>query len=138
MSWTPGMEMFTNISHILIALNSSMNILIYSFKVINQEMLNQHCNLLHIHCTVQYCTSQHLVFRQYAMIFMLFSLNKNLRTLPCISFAKYGDLYISTVIHCSIDVSRVSLTRIWNVFTKFDSLIAPWYCILFVMKYFII
>jgi hypothetical protein len=35
MSWTPVMEMFTNISHILIALNSSMNILIYAFKVLH-------------------------------------------------------------------------------------------------------
>ena len=46
-SWPPGMAMLANVSHLLIAVNSAINIIVYAIKVIFQILIMKDFGLRH-------------------------------------------------------------------------------------------
>ena len=46
-SWPPGMAMLANVSHLLIAVNSAINIIVYAIKVIFQILIMKCFGLRH-------------------------------------------------------------------------------------------
>ena len=46
-SWPPGMAMLANVSHLLIAVNSAINIIVYAIKVIFQILIMKGFGLRH-------------------------------------------------------------------------------------------
>ena len=46
-SWPPGMAMLANVSHLLIAVNSAINIIVYAIKVIFQMLIMKGFGLRH-------------------------------------------------------------------------------------------